>query len=119
MSKDEKKKKREDLEDIEERLEDDLEEDNLKTLINTLKEHDNVIILSATNYPELIEGAIDSRMAEKILFNYLTPKQIITAITEHYKNFKKNGFFFYFQVVAIPKISGSAKVFQKNCHLST
>ncbi len=60
----------------------------LKTLINELKERDNVIIMSATNYPELIEGAIDSRMAEKVLFDYLTPKQIITAITEHYKNLK-------------------------------
>lgn len=57
----------------------------LKTLINELKKRDNVIIISATNYPELIEGAIDSRMAEKVLFDYLTPKQIITSITEHYK----------------------------------
>lgn len=58
----------------------------LKTLINELKKHDNVILLSATNYPEFIEGAIDSRMAEKVLFDFLTPKQIITSITEHYKN---------------------------------
>lgn len=58
----------------------------LKTLINELKERDNVIIMAATNYPELIEGAIDSRMAKKVLFDYLTPKQIITSITEYYKN---------------------------------
>ena len=58
----------------------------LKTLINELKKHDNVILLSATNYPQHIEGAIDSRMAEKVLFDYLTPIQIITSITEHYKN---------------------------------
>lgn len=60
----------------------------LKTLINTLKEHDNVIILSATNYPELIEGAIDSRMSEKVMFNYLSPKQILRSITEFYNNVK-------------------------------
>lgn len=57
----------------------------LKTLINGLKDQDNVIIITATNYPELIEGAIDSRIAKQVLFDYLTPKQIITAITEHYK----------------------------------
>ena len=57
----------------------------LKTLINGLKAQDNVIIITATNYPELIEGAIDSRIAKQVLFDYLTPKQIITAITEHYK----------------------------------
>ena len=63
----------------------------LKTLINGLKDRDNVIIMSATNYPHLIEDAIDSRMTKKVLFDYLTPKQIITSITEHYKNFAKSG----------------------------
>lgn len=58
----------------------------LKTLINSLMEHDNVIILSATNYPELIEDAVSSRVAEKVTVDYLTPKQIITAITDHYNN---------------------------------
>lgn len=58
----------------------------LKTLINSLMEHDNVILLSATNYPELIEDAVSSRVAEKIMVDYLTPKQIITAIVDHYKN---------------------------------
>ena len=63
----------------------------LKTLFNTLKEHDNVIVMSATNYPELIENAVDSRMAEKVVFKYLNPKQIITSITEYYKLFAENG----------------------------
>jgi len=58
----------------------------LKTLINGLMEHDNVILLSATNYPELIEDAVSSRVAEKVMVDYLTPKQIITAIVDHYKN---------------------------------
>lgn len=58
----------------------------LKTLINSLMEHDNVILLSATNYPELIEGAVSSRVAEKVTVDYLSPKQIITALTDHYKN---------------------------------
>lgn len=61
----------------------------LKTLINKVKDEENVILISATNYPDLIEGAIDSRVAEKVLFDYLTPKQIITAITEYYKGKKQ------------------------------
>jgi len=56
----------------------------LKTLINSLMEHDNVILLSATNYPELIEGAVSSRVSEKIMVDFLTPKQTATAIVEHY-----------------------------------
>ena len=58
----------------------------LKTLINTLMEKDNVILLSATNYPEKIEGAVASRTAEKVLVDYLTPKQTMAAIIEHYKS---------------------------------
>ena len=58
----------------------------LKTLINELMAQDNVMLLSATNYPEMIEGAVSSRMSEKVLVDYLTPKQTLTAIVEHYKN---------------------------------
>ena len=61
----------------------------LKTLINGVMGHDNVLLLSATNYPELIEGAVGSRVADKVLVDYLTPKQTITAIVEHYKNAQK------------------------------
>ncbi len=61
----------------------------LKTLINTLMEKDNVILMSATNYPELIEGAVSSRLSKRVLFDYLTPKQINAAIIEHYKNSAK------------------------------
>ena len=61
----------------------------LKTLINGLMAQDNVILLSATNYPELIEDAVGSRMAKKVVVDYLNPKQIITAIVEHYKKSAK------------------------------
>lgn len=61
----------------------------LKTLINTLMENDNVFLLSATNYPELIEGAVSSRMTKKVLFDYLTPKQIMSAMIEHYNKIAK------------------------------
>ena len=61
----------------------------LKTLINSLMEHDNVILLSATNYPELIEDAVSSRVAEKVTVDYLNPKQIKTAIVDHYQNYAK------------------------------
>ena len=58
----------------------------LKTLINGLMEHDNVILISATNYPELIENAVSSRVAKKVMVDYLTPKQTITAIVDHYSS---------------------------------
>ena len=58
----------------------------LKTLINELMAQDNVMLLSATNYPEMIEGAVSSRMSEKVLVDFLTPKQTLTAIVDHYKN---------------------------------
>ena len=61
----------------------------LKTLINSLMEHDNVILLSATNYPELIEDAVSSRVAEKVMVDYLNPKQIKTAIVNHYQDCAK------------------------------
>jgi len=57
----------------------------LKTLINSLKAKDNVILLSATNHPEEIEGAVSSRMSQKVLVDFLSPKQTMTAIMEHYK----------------------------------
>ena len=58
----------------------------LKTLINGLMERDNVILLSATNYPELIENAVSSRVAKKVMVDYLTPKQTAAAIVDHYAN---------------------------------
>lgn len=58
----------------------------LKTLINGLMERDNVILISATNYPELIEDAVSSRVAEKVMVDYLTPKQTITTIVDHYSS---------------------------------
>ena len=61
----------------------------LKTLINGVMKHDNVLLLSATNYPELIEGAVGSRVADKVLVDFLTPKQTLTAIVEHYKGAEK------------------------------
>ncbi len=64
----------------------------LKTLINELMERDNVILISATNYPELIENAVSSRVAKKVMVDYLTPKQTAAAIVDHYANNAKKEF---------------------------
>lgn len=61
----------------------------LKTLINTLMENDNVILLSATNHPEEIEGAVSSRLSKVVLFDYLNPTQIKTAIMNHLNKLSK------------------------------
>jgi len=41
---------------------------------------------STSGKKKYLEGAVSSRVAEKVTVDYLSPKQIITALTDHYKN---------------------------------